>query len=106
VGTLEPANLIAQINAWATNIAVARFQPGLYVGANALLTSAELYALQVVRYWKGMSRLVDRNGNIAEPSCGWCLSQFYKTVTLAGTQVDVDAIGYDYQDRLPMVVTG
>lgn len=93
--------LIAKINGWASVVRKAWYDPGIYVGADALLTSAELFALDVDRYWKSMSRVEDRNGLLAEPRCGWCMTQFYPSAWVAGVWVDFDAIGKDYKNRLP-----
>ena len=59
----------------------------------------QLYSLaQIDRYWKSLS-------DVPTPdSCGFCMMQLWKTITLAGTEIDVDCIQYDYQDRLPMMV--
>lgn len=104
------AALIASINQWATAILAAGYVPGLYVGAGALLTSAELYALKVERYWKGISRVEDRNGALAEPLCGWAMiqrfpgDQVFKSSddvppVLYGLEVDVSVVGTDYRGR-------
>ncbi len=93
--------LISQINAWANAVSAAGFQPGLYVGANSQLTSQELYQLAVVRYWHSLSMILDRNGQLAEPSCGFCCYQLYPTVNWAGVDVDLDFIQQDFQGRLP-----
>ena len=99
--TFGSSTLISNVNTWAAAVSAAGWQPGLYVGANALLTSSELTALAVVRYWRGMSRIVDRNGALAEPASGFCCTQLYPTQTIAGVSVDVDVIGQDWQGRLP-----
>lgn len=94
----DAQTLIASINNWASHVSALGWQPGLYVGANQPLTGEQLYQLRVVRYWKSMSQ-------VTEPSCGWSMVQAYKTTTIAGTQVDVDYVTYDYQSRLPMMVS-
>jgi len=96
---LETSTIVGEINAWARVVASAGYVAGLYVGANALLTSAELTALLVTRYWRGMSRLVDRAGTLAEPAPGYCVSQLYPTTTIVGVSVDVDFAGQDWQGR-------
>jgi hypothetical protein len=98
------AVLIPQINGWADAVVAAGWEPGLYCGSGSILTSAELYALRVVRYWHGMSRVLDRNGQLAEPMCGWCCYQLYPTQTSAGVQVDFDFIQQDTSSRLPVWV--
>jgi hypothetical protein len=94
-------DVIAFVNAWASEVQQGGFMPGLYVGAGALLTSSELYALKVVRYWHSLSRVTDRNGALAEPGCGWCMYQLYPSITVASVLVDVDYIQQDYRGRLP-----
>lgn len=100
--TPAPA-LIAKINAWADAVKAAGYEPGLYVGSPQPLTSEELYALRVVRYWNALSRESDRNGKLAEPRCGWCMWQMNDSVIWKGTGVfvDVNMIGKDFQGRLP-----
>lgn len=95
-----PDERIAYINAAADTIIGAGFIPGLYVGAGVGLTSGELFGLHVHRYWKSLSRVVDRNGQLAEPACGWCCVQgFPPNVTVEGVQVDCDEVFEDYAHR-------
>lgn len=101
--------LIAKINAWADGIAAAGWMPCLYVGAPQPLTSAELHALHVVRYWKGQGRCVDRFNALAEPTNGWCLTQMWPSVLwpeghAAQVLVDLNIVGEDYKARLPVLV--
>jgi hypothetical protein len=92
------ADVGAWVNARASVLRSAGWDAGLYVGADSVLNSAELYALvSIDRYWKSLS-------DVSTPTCGWSLIQLYKTVTIAGTEVDVDAIQYDYQSRLPNMI--
>lgn len=95
----DPLTLQQRINTWAKALEAAGYIPGLYVGAAALLTSLELYKLAVKRYWKSCSRLWDRNGNVAEPNCGFCCTQCTCQVVRAGVTVDVDFVYADYQGR-------
>jgi hypothetical protein len=103
--TMAIADLIAKLNAWADAVLAAGWVPGLYVADRCLLTSAELYALRVVRYWKGAARIVDRFGMLAEPACGWCLWQFVPANdAFGGTRVDYDASAQDYKGRAPVAI--
>lgn len=97
------ADLKKSINNWATEVVAAEFMPGLYVGAGCPLTSVELYQLKVVRYWHSLSKVIDRNGQLAEPSCGWAQYQVYPSVYWenTGVWVDVNFIQKDYRERLP-----
>jgi hypothetical protein len=99
---MDPASLSAKINAWADAVRIAGFEPGLYVAAGCPLTSAELYALHVVRYWKGGSRIVDRHGQLAEPACGWCMLQLVPSVPRGDPPllVDVDVLLEDFRGRV------
>ena len=97
VGTMVPAIVIAKINTWAYAVSSAGYQPGLYVGANGVLSAAELYALNVVRYWRSMSL-------VPEPACGFCMTQLQPTTMIDGVSVDVDVVGHDYRGRLPTMV--
>lgn len=102
----DPAALAARINAWAAGIAAAGYEPGLYVGPGCPLTSAELYALRVVRYWKAGGRCLDRNDQINDPACGYCMLQLGPEGLWrdTGLNVDVDAVQPDYKGRLPTFV--
>jgi len=97
--TLGAAYVIGRINAWAEALSAAAFVPALYVGAGCLLSSDELEALAVFRYGKGMSRLVDRNGELAEPSSGWAFVQAYPSGQCGGVLVDFNIVGTDYKRR-------
>lgn len=98
-----PEMLWKKINSWASSVKSAGYMPGLYVGSPQPLTSEQLYSLGVVRYWNALSREVDRNRNLAEPKCGWCMWQMYPSVKWrdTGVLVDVNMIGQDFQGRLP-----
>lgn len=97
----DAATVTRKINGWARVVLAASFMPGLYVGAGVGLTSLELYALAVVRYWRSMSRIVDRFGELAEPACGFCVEQCYDTVSWGGIRADIDFVHKDWRERLP-----
>jgi hypothetical protein len=107
--TSAPPDLIAKINAWAGQIAGAGFEPGLYVGSGCVLTSEELYALKVVRYWDSCSREVDRTGKVANPGCDYCMQQLRPfncgigstPAVVPGVVVDVDVVQQDNKGRVP-----
>ena len=100
--SITAAQLMMKIADWAHPVADANYIPSMYVGWKALLTSAELYALPVYRYWKAFSRILDRNGQPAEPACGWSVIQS-PTTTRAGVQVDIDFVTGDYRSRFPVL---
>lgn len=99
----EASKLIGLIESWAAPIAAAGYVAGLYCGVPQPLTSRQLYKLSgITRYWKGQGRQVDRpTGAIAEPDCGFCMTQMYPSVTWAGVLVDANMVGQDYRGRLP-----
>lgn len=49
------SDTIAYCNSWAAAITQAGYVPGIYVGANTYLTSAQLGALNFTHYWKSGS---------------------------------------------------
>jgi hypothetical protein len=88
----------AWVNARANVIRTAGYDVGLYVGAGDVLNGQQLYSLATIdRYWKSLS-------DVPTPTCGFSMLQLFKTITLAGTEIDVDCIQYDYQGRLPNMV--
>jgi len=101
---MSSTDLIAKINAWADVVNV-NYVAGIYVGEPQPLTSDELTALKVVRYWRAPSRIVDRRGQLAEPSPGWCVVQAWPSVTCEGVLVDFDFVYADHKGRLPLMAT-
>jgi len=96
------AEIIAKINAWASAISAAGYEPGLYVGVPQPLTSEELWQLKVVRYWRGQGSVRDRNNALAEPTgCGWTMTQMWPSVFCGGVWVDHNIVGQDYRRRVP-----
>jgi len=104
VGGASPSNLIAHLNAWASAIKTGGYIAALYVGYQALLTSAQLYALPDVHlYWHGASRVEDIAGAEAGPACGWSVYQgSIVDVQMFGVEIDWDFIGGDFNGRLPI----
>lgn len=97
-------DVIDWVNAWAHVVRDAGYDPGLYAGYGSKLTSSELYGLAVDRYWHSLSRVTDSAGQLAEPTCGWCMYQLYPSRMWAGVWVDVNVIQQDYKGRLPLWV--
>ncbi len=95
-------DIVDWVNAWASVVKQAGYDPGLYVGYAAQLTSHELYALLVDKYWHSISRVTDSAGQLAEPGCGWCMFQLQPSRMWAGVWSDVDFIQQDYLGRLPV----
>lgn len=98
---LDRTILSQTINAWADAVKSGGFMPGLYVGVPQPLTSAELYALRVTRYWRGQGSIRDHANQLAEPTCGWCMLQTYPSHWRSGVWVDVDVAQHDYHNRAP-----
>ena len=99
--SMAPAALIQAVTTWASVVKNAGYDPGIYVGAAALLTSQELFNLPVDRYWHGLSKVEDRHGMFAEPACGWTMYQCFSSVTWGGVWSDIDFVQADYLNRLP-----
>jgi Domain of unknown function (DUF1906) len=92
------ADVMGWANAHASQITAAGYDAGLYVGAGGGLTGAELFSLEFDKYWRSLS-------DVPTPSpAGWALLQLFKTTVIAGVAVDVDAVQYDWKDRLPLLV--
>jgi hypothetical protein len=101
-----PSLIMSYVREWAKKVSLAGFNPGLYVGAGAQLSSSELYSLPVYRYWQSLSRETSMKGEIVEPACGWCAIQLYPSVTVGGVLIDYNVIQKDYKGRLPVAVRG
>lgn len=52
-----PGDVIGYCNAWFDAASAAGYVPGIYVGANAILTGPQLYDLKFEHYWKSESRV-------------------------------------------------
>jgi hypothetical protein len=100
------ADKVAHANAAGDGITSGGFLAGAYIGAGVGLTSLELYHLHVVRYWKSGSVVYDRNGQLAEPACGWCAVQGmpFDFQVSGGPEVDLDVIWQDYGGRSVIAV--
>lgn len=97
----DPAELIADANAWALDVESADFMPCLYVGVPQPLTGAELWSLRHVRYWHGQGDIRDRHNAPAAPQCGWCMRQKYPSVKRGGVLVDDNSLMPDALGRVP-----
>lgn len=105
VGGGNPAAVMAHVNAWAAEVQAAGYLAALYVGEQALLTSAQLYALLVTLYWVSASLIRDIAGIAAVPECDWAIIQGRPVdVVVAGVTVDFDTIYEDNKGRVPIGV--
>lgn len=94
--------LASKIAAWCSAILAASFMPAGYLGSPQPFTSDEQWRLPVQRYMRGQGSIRDRHGDLAEPTrCGWCVTQMYPSVNVAGVDVDFSMVGADYLGRVP-----
>jgi hypothetical protein len=98
-----PSNvLINKINKFGRFISSSGYTAGLYYGAGLVLNSAELWMLEVTRYWESCSRELDALGHPSIPQCGPCMVQLYPpNQKLGDITVDYDFIQKDFRNRLP-----
>lgn len=107
----DPVVLAGKVNAWARDIRAAGWMPCLYVGVPQPFTSAELFDLEVQRYWHGQGSVRDRHGLLAEPfrtfqQCrGWNMVQAAPSMELGGVMVDYSMVLGDYRGDVPRWVT-
>lgn len=94
-------DVAAHVDAMAVEIRGGSYGAALYVGVPQPLTSASLFSLLPLPYWKGAGRIVDAAGELAEPGCGWAILQLepLQRAELAGRHVDVNVTQADYQCR-------
>jgi hypothetical protein len=102
-------DLIAHVDNCSLALAQAGDIPGVYVGADALLSSYEWGVRPNIHaYWKAASLIVDRNGFLVEPQPrGWQIIQALPLdmeLSAAGPQVDIDLIQQDRRGSSPKVV--
>lgn len=72
-------------NSWYDQVAARGFVPGIYIGAQAILTSGQLYSsLKFQHYWKSGSTVP----NVAQR--GYQMTQFNLDITMNGIQIDED----------------
>ena len=85
----EAAVVIAYCQAWFDAVTGAGFLPGLYVGAQAILSGQQLFDLPFQHYWRSQSSVP------AIPTRGYQLIQLLPSVTVAGIGIDVDVVQTD-----------
>lgn len=106
----DPIMLGGKVNAWGRGIRSAQYGSALYVGSPQPFTSAELWDLEVNRYWHGQGSMRDRHGMLAEPfrslgACrGWNMIQASPSQMFGGCLVDFNMMLGDYRNETPMVV--
>lgn len=91
--------VIAYCNAWATKVAGAGYQPGLYVGWHSGLSANELYyRLKFQRYWAAYNLNSDQYPAVR----GVCMKQMVaQSPAGSGLIIDSDRIVADHRGDLP-----
>ncbi len=97
--------LIAKINACTNDIQSAGYLAMGYFGAPQPLTSDEMSALVVSRYWRAGSLIRDRFGKVAAPERGWCLLQYAPQEVQHGVMIDRGRAKADYRGDVMTWVT-
>lgn len=84
--------VIAYSNAWYDAVSAAGYVPGIYVGANCILSGNQLYNdLKYQHYWKSLSRVPEI------PNRGYQLIQSYTPDAVCGVSIDSDTTQNDEQ---------
>ena len=82
-------DVVAYCEAWCAEVGATGYSPGLYVGAGALLTGDELYALPFQHCWRSPSKVPD------VPSRGYQVFQLFPSINVNGIQIDLDVTKND-----------
>ncbi len=89
VPTTSATDVIAYCQAWYTAVAAAGYVPGIYVGADCVLSGSQLYSnLSFQHYWKSMSNVP------AIPNRGYQMVQ-HAPQTVNGIGIDPDTTQTD-----------
>lgn len=84
-------DVIAYCKAWYNAVNAAKYVPGLYVGADMYLTSAQLYMdLPFQHYWRSLSQVPDVETR------GYQLVQHLYQGTINGIDIDTNATQTDH----------
>lgn len=93
--------VIDYANAWYDAVAAAGYIPGIYVGADCILTGDQLYNnLKYQHYWKSLSRVP------AIPHRGYQLIQSYTPEPVCGVSIDTDTTQNDEQGGAIVLLFG
>ena len=96
VGTTAAAqDVIDYCQAWYSALDTAGYLPGLYVGANSLLSGQQLFDLSFQHYWRSQSSVPQI------PTRGYQLIQFLPSVAANGIAIDLDMTQTDSEGGLP-----
>lgn len=93
IATGTPAQqVIDYCNAWYAAVLAGGFVPGIYVGANCILSGNQLYAnLKFQHYWQSLSRVP------AIPNRGYQMIQSLQNSPIHGLSIDNDTTQNDEQ---------
>jgi glycoside hydrolase-like protein len=85
-------DVIGYCNAWYVAVKSAGYLPGLYVGANAILSDQQLANLKFQNYWRSQSNVPNVR------SRGYQLIQLFPEVMRNGIGIDIDVTQDDYKN--------
>jgi hypothetical protein len=89
--SVDPQDVINHCNAWFDAVNDAGYAPGLYVGANAILTGQQLFSnLKFQHYWRSQS-------NVPNIQRGYQLVQLFPAMMIDGADMDVDVTQDDFR---------
>src|SRR5579871_100512 len=77
-------DVIDHCRAWYDAVFSAGFVPGIYVGADAILSGQQLLDLPFQHYWRSQSKVPEI------PVRGYQLLQLYPSISINGVAVDID----------------
>jgi len=99
--TTSNTDVINYVNAWSAPVAAAGYVPGLYVGANCILTGDQLYYdLNLAQYWKSGSNVP------TVTTRGFCLVQTIDNSYSVGRGAyDKDVVQADNMGSTPFWLT-
>jgi glycoside hydrolase-like protein len=89
IGATSAQNVIDYCEAWFTAVSAAGYVPGLYAGANAILSGQQLYDLPFQHYWQSCSEVP------AIPVRGYQMVQTLVQEPVNGIGIDKDVTQTD-----------
>lgn len=87
----QPQDVIDYCKAWYETVSAAGYIPGLYVGAEALLSGRQLYDLPFQHYWRSQSQVPDI------PHRAYQIIQLGPSIQINGVRIDLDIAVNDSQ---------
>ena len=97
--TTPATDIIAYCTNWYNAVSKAGYIPGLYVGYQSILVSAQLYALPFISFWRSQSNVP----NVG--SRGYQMIQLFAEIELFGVKLDVDVTQSDFKNSQVTWVT-